>query len=174
MPAGSARADQEGFTYLGVLFLVTVMGLGLAGAAQTWTVASRRARERELLWVGNQYARALKSYRDQSPGVRQFPSRLDELLQDRRFPQPRAHLRQLYPDPITRGEWGTVPDATGRIAAVRSLSDDAPLKQANFPVRWAAFEGTTHYSDWQFAADPALSASAAAAARKPGASAPAR
>jgi len=158
MAAGSPRARHEGFTYLGALFLITVMGLGLAGTAETWTVASRRERERELLWAGNQYARALKSYRDQSPGPRQFPGRLEDLLEDRRFPQPRAHLRQLYLDPITRGPWGTVPDAQGRIAAVRSLSDETPMKQANFPAKWLAFQGTTHYSDWQFAADPAPAA----------------
>jgi type II secretory pathway pseudopilin PulG len=131
-----------------------LLGLGLAGASEVWSVASHRARERELLWVGNQYARALKSYYMQSPGARQYPSRLDELLEDRRFPMPRRHLRQLYPDPVARSaEWGLILNAEGRIGGIRSVSEEAPMKQAGFPPKWEEFEGRTRYSDWRFVAD---------------------
>lgn len=158
---------ERGFTYLGVLFVVTLVGLGLAGTAETWTIASRRAKERALLWTGNQYARALKSYRDQSPGVKQYPVRLEELVEDRRFPAPKHHLRELYVDPITRSEWDTVLDPTGRIAGVRSRSSDTPLKQAGFPLKWQDFKGLTRYSDWQFVADGARQPASAAAGSAP-------
>ncbi|HXE49725.1 MAG TPA: type II secretion system protein [Ramlibacter sp.] len=154
MPAGRARRRDGGFTYLGVLFVVVLLGLGLAGASEVWSISSRRARERELLWVGNQYTRALKSYYMQSPGARQYPLRLDELLEDRRFPMPRRHLRQLYPDPVARSaEWRLILNAEGRIGGVASLSEETPLKQAGFPPKWEAFEGLTKYSDWRFVAD---------------------
>src|SRR4051794_31118973 len=170
MRAGRQRPRQDGFTYLGVLFLVTLMALGLAGTGETWAVASRRAREREMIWVGNQYARALQAYYVQSPGARQYPSRLEELIYDTRFPEPRHHLRQMYQDPISRSPWGTVIDAQGRIAGVRSQSDERPLKQANFPAKWAEFKGLTRYSDWQFVADSARQQAAnPAAAGAPGA-----
>jgi type II secretory pathway pseudopilin PulG len=154
MPVGRARRRDGGFTYLGVLFVVVLLGLGLAGASEVWSIASQRTRERQLLWVGNQYARALKSYYTQSPGARQYPLRLDELVEDRRFPEPRRHLRQLYPDPVGRSaEWGLILNAEGRIGGIASLSEQTPLKQAGFPPAWEKFEGMTKYSDWRFVAD---------------------
>src|SRR4029079_2725961 len=121
MPAGKCRR-QGGFTYIGVLFLLVLLGLGLAGTGEAWSVASRRAREKELLWVGNQYARAIRSYYMQSPGVRQFPSQLEDLLEDRRFPEPRRHLRQLYAAPISHERFDVVLAEDGRIGGVRSHS----------------------------------------------------
>jgi type II secretory pathway pseudopilin PulG len=151
MRAGKAR--QQGFTYVAVLFLLVLLGLGLAGTGEAWSLASRRAKERELLWVGNQYARAIRSYHSQSPGVRQFPVQLEDLVEDRRFPEPRRHLRRLYVDPITRDTFDIVRSEDGRIAGVRSRSDATPLKQDNFPVKYREFKGMTQYADWLFVAD---------------------
>jgi type II secretory pathway pseudopilin PulG len=157
MRAGRALRREAGFTYLGVLFVVMLLGLGLAGTSEVWSIASQRARERELLWVGNQYVRALKSYHQQSPGPRQFPLTLDELVEDRRFPMPRRHLRKSYVDPVTREpEWGLILNAQGRIGGIRSRSDETPMKRAGFPLKWEEFEGRTKYSEWRFIADPDL------------------
>lgn len=151
------RAAQRGFTYLGALFLVVLMGAALAGAGQLWSLASQRVRERELLWVGTQYAQALRRYYESSPGVKQYPQRLDELLEDHRGPTPRRHLRRLYPDPVARsGEWGLLRGIDGRIVGVHSLSRERPLKQGRFPPRWSAFDGMESYADWHFVADPAF------------------
>jgi type II secretory pathway pseudopilin PulG len=152
MRAGKDR-NQGGFTFLGVMFLLVLLGIGMAGTGEAWSVASRRAREKELLWVGNQYARAIRSYYMQSPGVRQFPAQLEDLLEDRRFPEPRRHLRQLYADPISHERFDVVPAEDGRIGGVRSHSDETPMKQDNFPAKFRDFKGTTKYSDWLFIAD---------------------
>jgi type II secretory pathway pseudopilin PulG len=157
MRAGRRQpAGQDGFTYLGALFLLSLMGLGLAGTGQAWEVSSRRDRERELLWVGNQYARAIKAYHEQSPGARQYPQQVQDLLEDRRFPVPRHHLRKQYLDPVARGEFVLVRNGQGRIAGVRSASDEAPMKRSNFRDEWKDFEGVTRYSDWQFVVDESL------------------
>lgn len=156
MARGSRRRRESGFTYLGVLFLMVLLGLGLAGTAQLWSIASRRAHERELLWVGNQYARALKSYYEQSPATRQYPLRLEDLLVDSRFPVPRHHLRQLYVDPVTRDGWGVILNPEGRIGGVHSLSEETPLKQDGFPLKWERFKGTAKYSEWRFLVDARL------------------
>ena len=152
-PAGRAG----GFTYLGVLFLVALMGLGLSGAGQLWSISSQRAKEKELLWVGQQYARALKAYYDRSPGAKRYPQQLDELLEDRRFPTTVRHLRQLYRDPLTNSDnWGLVKTPDGRISGVYSQAPGTPIKQANFPLAWEGFEGMQTYDNWRFVADPAL------------------
>lgn len=87
IPSGKP-SNEAGFTYLGVLFLIMVMGMGLASAGELWATASRRDRERQLLWVGTQYAQALRSYYRSSPGLAQYPKALEDLLQDERFPTP--------------------------------------------------------------------------------------
>lgn len=153
MQAGKRGARQRGFTYLGVLFLIALLGIGLAGTGEAWSVISRRARERELLWVGNQYVRAIRAYYTQSPGVRQFPPTLDDLVEDRRFPEPRRHLRRLYPDPISREPFQVVFSGDGRVGGVRSPSDETPMKQDEFPPKYRDFKGMTKYSDWLFVAD---------------------
>lgn len=158
MPTGSGgQCSQRGFTYLGVLFLIVLMGAALAGAGQLWSTASQRARERELLWVGNQYARALRSYYRSSVGVAQYPERLEDLLEDKRVPMVRRHLRRLYPDPITNSlDWGLVQSVDGRITGVYSRSERQPLKVSGFAPPWTDFAGASRYSGWQFVADPAF------------------
>ena len=146
---------QRGFTYLGALFLIVLMGLALAGTGELWSTASQRAKERELIWVGTQYARALRSYY-QAPaaGVPFYPMELEELLEDHRHPSLRRHLRRLYPDPITGStDWGLIRGYEDRIVGVYSRSDREPMKTAGFPPRWSSFEGARRYADWKFVAE---------------------
>lgn len=151
------RTGEQGFTYLGVLFLVLVMGTALAGAGQLWSTLSQRARERDLLWVGSQYAQALRSYYRASPGVAQYPAALEDLLLDSRFPSVRRHLRRLYPDPVTGShDWGLIRSFDGRITGIYSQSQQRPLKQASFPAQWNEFEGMGSYTDWHFVAEKAF------------------
>ncbi len=151
------RNGERGFTYMGALFLILVMGAALAGAGQLWSTASQRSREQDLLWVGSQYAQALRSYYRASPGVAQYPASLDDLLLDKRFPSVQRHLRRLYPDPITgSNEWGLIRSFDGRIAGVYSLSQQSPIKQARFPAQWVEFEGMRSYADWRFVAEKAF------------------
>lgn len=154
---GSTSGTASGFTYFGVLFLLVILSLGLTGAAQLWATANQRERERELLWVGTQYVKALRAYHKRSPGIKTFPRSLDELLEDRRFPVPVRHLRQPYRDPITRlDDWGLIKTVDGRIAGIYSLSDERPRKQGNFPPAWEEFAGAADYGGWRFIADDTL------------------
>lgn len=151
------RGGERGFTYLGVLFLVVLMGAALAGAGQLWSTASLRAKERELLWVGTQYARALRRYYEASPAAKQYPQHLAELLEDERSPAVRRHLRRLYPDPLTgQADWGLILAADGRVVGVHSQSTRQAMKAAGFPPEWTDFEGKSHYSEWEFVADRAF------------------
>ncbi|PWB33908.1 type II secretory pathway, pseudopilin PulG [Pseudomonas sp. SDI] len=155
MQTGEQR--QGGFSYLGVLLLIALMGMALAAAGELWSTVAQRERERELLWVGSQYAQALRSYYRSSPGLAQYPQTLDELLLDPRFPNKVRHLRRLYRDPIANSDdWGLLRSIDGRISGVYSRSQQSPLKQAGFDAQWQDFTGLTHYSDWQFAAEQAF------------------
>jgi len=155
IPSGKP-VNQDGFTYLGVLLLIMVMGMGLASAGELWATAARRDRERQLLWVGTQYAQALRSYYRSSPGVALYPKELEDLLQDERFPSAKHHIRQLYPEPMSGGEWALMRGTDGRITGVYCASADKPLKQVDFPSQWSDFTGMASYKDWQFVAEKAF------------------
>ena len=142
---------QSGFTYVTILFVVAMMSAGLALIGEVWHTSSMREKEAELLFVGNEYRKAIERYYLSGP-QRQYPKNMSDLIKDPRMPGTVRYLRRLYPDPITgKEEWGLVKSADGGFAGVHSLSDAAPLKTGGFRVRDAAFEGKTKYSDWQFA-----------------------
>jgi type II secretory pathway pseudopilin PulG len=149
------RSGREaGFTYLAVLFAVLIMGVMLGMAADVWHTTRLRERERELLFVGNEFRVAINRYYANSPvGQRHFPSDLGDLVLDPRFPdQPHRYLRRIYVDPMTgTTEWGEERNLASEIVGVYSRSEDAPLKTSGFRTRDKAFEGKVHYSEWVFA-----------------------
>lgn len=56
-----------------------------------------------------------------------------------------------YPDPITgKTEWGIVQAPTGGIMGIYSLSEEKPIKLANFEVKDKEFEVKEKYADWKF------------------------
>jgi type II secretory pathway pseudopilin PulG len=146
-------SGQRGLTYIAVLFLIALHGTVLAAAGIVWHTAQKRENERELLFVGDQFRRAIRSYAQSGPGVAgQLPKSLDDLMQDPRLPGIKRHLRKVFVDPMTGNmEWGLVktPDGVG-IVGVYSRSEDAPFKTANFQPDDKEFEGMAKYSDWKF------------------------
>jgi hypothetical protein len=132
------------------------MGAILVSIATIWHQALQREKEQQLLFVGKQFRQAIASYYENSPGLaKQFPKGLDDLLEDRRLPFIRRHLRKIFYDPFTGStEWGLIKDAGGGITGVYSKSDDKPVKRANFGEQFAQFEDKEHYSDWQFVYAP--------------------
>jgi type II secretory pathway pseudopilin PulG len=156
---------QRGFGYLLVLFAVAALGLGLAGAGQVWKTVAQREKEAQLLFVGNQFRRAITSYYESAPdGVKTFPLQLQDLVEDRRRPDPMHHLRRLYRDPVTgSAQWGLVRSG-GRIIGVHSLSTDPPFRKAAFAQRDLQLEGATRYDEWVFGYDTSSAAPTPAAA----------
>jgi type II secretory pathway pseudopilin PulG len=143
---------QSGFTYIGLLILIAIMGVTLAGIGTIWRTTQQRFREQQLLFVGNQFSRAITAYYLNSPGgVQQFPKKLEDLLIDKRYPNTRRYLRKIFADPMTGNyQWGLIKAADGGIVGVRSLSDLKPVKSDNFGKGNEAFANRKHYSEWQF------------------------
>ena len=154
--ARDARGENQcGFTYLGLLLAIAILGALLASAGVVWHTEVQRQREQELLFVGDQIRQAIGRYYSKGTGARQYPQTLADLLLDPRYPSIQRYLRKLYHDPITGStDWGLVRDADGRILGVYSQSDEQPIKQANFSVADQAFEGKDKYSDWVFLYQP--------------------
>jgi type II secretory pathway pseudopilin PulG len=155
-PFPNPLPPQRGFTYIWLLLAIALTTVGLAAVAEVASTAIRRDKEAELLFVGNQYVRAIALYNASTPsGAQQYPQRLEDLLADKRFPNVRRYLRRVYPDPMTgSAEWGLIRGPNGGITGVQSRSTAQPLKKANFPKEYEAFAGAATYRDWVFAFAP--------------------
>ena len=141
-------ARQAGFTYLGLLFAIAILGITLASVGVMWSTQIRREKEAELLWIGGQYRMAIGQY--YATGG-QYPMQLADLLEDKRFPQTRRYLRRLFADPMTgQLDWELVAAPGNGIMGIASTSQSKPIKVAGFGIRDASFKDATCYCDWKF------------------------
>ncbi len=169
----------------------------MAGTGQVWQAKSQREKEAELLYIGEEFRKAITSYYNTGP--KQYPESLEDLLQDKRTPAIKRHLRKIYTDPITNAaEWGIVeesspgnssaPNSTTasssslisssinkRIIGVYSLSEKKPIKKDKFPEHFAKFSEALTYQDWKFSYKPSDAGSStkpASTQSKPNATSP--
>lgn len=146
---GRGSGSQRGFTYIGLLVAVVIMGLVLTLVGRVWTTTEQRERETQLLYAGHAYRMAIASY---FAAGHRFPSTLEELLQDERSPVAKHHLRRLYPDPMTgKADWTLVltPDGQG-IMGVASSAKTVPIKRRNFDFNDQEFLDADCVCLWQF------------------------
>lgn len=169
--SGQLRSRRHGFTYIGLLVAIVVIGIGLAAVGPVSRTLQLRDKERELLFVGDQYRRAIGMYYDKTPGpLKQYPKKLEDLLRDNRYPNVQRYLRRIYFDPLTgKTQWGLVELPGIGITGVYSLSDLPPIKTANFPAQYNSFQKAKKYSDWKFVYVPSQGASASGVPGAPGA-----
>jgi len=147
---------NRGFTYIGLIIMVAIIGVVSTASLQVGSIMQRRAAEEALLDIGVEFRDAFLSYAAATPaGQTTMPQKLEDLLLDPRYPSPRRHLRKLYVDPITGvAAWGAVsaPSMVGEgLIGVHSLSDAAPIKVGNFEEPFLDFQGKKSYRDWKFA-----------------------
>jgi type II secretory pathway pseudopilin PulG len=153
MARGERSPAPRGFTYLGLLVLVAMIGVALAAAGDLAATTGQREREAQLLWVGHQYRAAIARYWNTR---RAYPQKLEELLgSEPDAPVAVRYLRRLYPDPMTNAvDWVLVPAPAGGIMGIASSSQRAPLKVAEFDDADLAFAEAKTYADWQFLFQP--------------------
>jgi hypothetical protein len=99
--SATARRAQAGFTMLMAVFLVAAMLIVAAAAAPNLLTEGRREKEEEMVWRGQQYARAIGLYYKK---FGKYPTKVEDLTQQTngvRF------LRQAYKDPMNKedGSW---------------------------------------------------------------------
>jgi type II secretory pathway pseudopilin PulG len=144
---------QHGFTYLSALFFVALLGSALALAGELWSTQTQRDREEELLFAGREIRSAITSYYETVPvgQQRRFPPKLQDLLEDKRWPTTRRHLRRIYVDPMTgAADWMLVTAPSGGVIGVHSRSMTQPLKRAGFEVDEESFTQAQTVGDWLF------------------------
>jgi type II secretory pathway pseudopilin PulG len=156
LKSAPAARRLRGYTYVGLLILLAIIGLASALTVTAGSRMQQRSNEEELIFIGTEFARAFQSYFEATPaGQSPYPARLEDLLRDPRYVEVRRHLRKLYFDPMTgKQEWANVASPDERIMGVHSRSEKAPLKISGFPPSLATLEEQTSYSAWVFTFTP--------------------
>lgn len=148
--------SQGGFYLMVVVMLGFAVAVMVAALTRLWEAELVRDRERDLIWVGREFTRALTSYRGFTPpGQPPAPGSIGDLLLDRRVDPPLRHLRRAYSDPVTgKAQWGIEQDANGRIVGIHSLSLQHPRKPDGYWPDDPGLAAVARYADRVFRADP--------------------
>lgn len=151
-----------GYALAALLVAISVMAVLLSAAMPVWTTLMQREREAELVFRGEQYARAIARYQQQFANTP--PPNLETLVEQN-------FLRRLYEDPMSPdgafvpltaadlaaietaraaadgfddlAPSGGVTGEMGGIVGVTSSSPNASLREYN---------GATRYNEWVFLA----------------------
>lgn len=163
---------QHGYAMVALLVSLSVMSILMTAVMPTWSQIARREKETELVFRGQQYARAIGQFQRKSgPGV--LPPSIDVLVDQH-------YLRRKYTDPITGGDFNllsaltqTQPAATGggTANAQRPPSQPGGVGAVGIPTSASGrgntggimgvaskstatslriYNGRTHYNEWQF------------------------
>lgn len=138
------------------MMLIAIVAISLfAGiAAQTSSSIAKAEKEKELIFRGLAYRNAIASYYKAGRLRKEYPTSLESLLKDPRFPN-KHHIRQLYTDPITNtNKWTLVYGKEGGIIGVASKDSSIPIRKKNFPKGLNHFENAQTYQDWHFTWSP--------------------
>jgi hypothetical protein len=95
------HSSESGYAYLMALFMMLAMLAGSVALISNGLTQSKRQREEEMIWRGNQYVRAIRLYFHKTG---HYPQTIDDLQKG----LPQLHfLRQAYKDPMNSsdGAW---------------------------------------------------------------------
>jgi type II secretory pathway pseudopilin PulG len=93
------RGTERGYVLIAILFMVTMMVIGLAAVLPAIRTQIKRDREEELIRRGRQYQRAIQLYYRR---FGQYPASIEQLESTNNI----RFLRKKYTDPVTgKNEW---------------------------------------------------------------------
>jgi len=127
-PLQAGGPQECGYALLIVMMAATILLISLTAALPSIYVAGQREREEELIFRGNEYARAIMLFQRQ---FRRYPTSVKELLETNGM----HFLRRAYADPMSRkGEWRFIhADANGVVLDSRTLGRPAGTPGAAAP-----------------------------------------
>lgn len=100
-PKRPRKSQDSGYAFLMVMFLVLLMVIGSQVALQNLYTQGRRMREDDMIWRGNQYARAIRLYFRKTG---HYPPSLDDLKTG--LPELSFLRYAAYKDPTNSAEEG--------------------------------------------------------------------
>jgi type II secretory pathway pseudopilin PulG len=118
MKKAHVRRQERGYAMAALLVAMSVMAIVLSTAMPVYQTVARREREAELVFRGEQYARAIALF--QRKYANQLPPDVDVLI-DQRF------LRKKYKDPITGGDFQYLGAGSPELAQAMSTTPQQAL-----------------------------------------------
>ena len=123
--------NQQGVTYVMVMFAIVLMGISMMVVSKQWTVVMKRDKEAELLFRGNRIKTAIEAYAaayavEKSKRPNRYPLSLDQFTQ-----KPKRYLPLVYKDPMTGQDFELI-KVGAEITGVKSRSKDKPFDQVHF------------------------------------------
>jgi type II secretory pathway pseudopilin PulG len=118
------RRGERGFLLLGIVTTIVVGSILSGMAVQEWSVIERRDREKQLMFVQEQYAAAILRYQEANGALPTELKQLEEINT-----QTGAYIRKLYTDPMFPEaeveDWCLLQlGASGRVASSCSTADE--------------------------------------------------
>jgi len=98
------ESAEAGYAMAALLVGLSVMAVLMTMAMPVWTTFNKREREAELIWRGEQYARAIGLF--QRKYANTYPPNVDVLVEQK-------FLRRKYKDPITNEDFQMIPAGAG-------------------------------------------------------------
>lgn len=165
------RSAERGYAMAALLVTLAIMSILLSVAMPVWRQEARREKEAELVFRGEQYARAIALFRFKNANIpNAFPPSIDALVQGR-------FLRKKYKDPMTTdGEFvligvgsqqpginspgATTPGGPTQPGAGRSNTPPQPnapaaggmmgVRSQSTETSIRTYRGATRYDQWNF------------------------
>jgi type II secretory pathway pseudopilin PulG len=148
----AAGSRDRGYAMAALLIAMAVMAILMTVALPTWKQTIQREKEEELIFRGNQYARAIGAY--QRKYANASPQTFDVLV-DQHF------LRKKFTDPFSLAEDGAFqpitasvqsPGAAGTLATPTASRGGGIIgvTSTNTGTSIREYNGHTHYNEWQF------------------------
>ena len=125
--SGSFKRLSGGYAMAGLLVATAVMAILVSVAVPAWSQVLLIDREAELVFRGEQYARAIELYQRTFAGA--FPRDLETLIEGR-------FLRKAYGDPMLK-------DQEFRLIFEGDLDTDGKLEEEHGPGRRMAHQGSS-------------------------------
>jgi len=120
--------SSGGYAFVALMVALTVMLIALAAALPSIYHESQREKEEELIFRGNEYARAIYLFRLK---FQRFPTSVDELIRTNNI----RFLRHAYKDPMSpNGKWRFI-----HVAANGVLTDSLTMGPQQQPQLVGAF-----------------------------------
>ena len=128
-PRVSRFSGESGYLMVALLVAMTVMAIMMTAAMPAWHTLARREKEAELVFRGEQYARALMLY--QRRFANQPAPSVDALVTGR-------YLRKKYKDPITNDDFQLLGGGATMPGQVSGPAFQQGLQQAQAALKQAA------------------------------------
>jgi type II secretory pathway pseudopilin PulG len=154
MPSVLRRSDERGYAMAALLVAMSLIAIALSVALPVYQTVARREREAELVFRGEQYARAIGMFQRKYGNA--LPPTVDVLVNEK-------FLRKKYNDPITRDDFRILGPGSPELAEALSTTPQqaldaqrggGPGARSGFGSRGSTARGTMPQSGQGSSAQP--------------------